>query len=401
MENNIQGQAENRTLHCPLQLARAWLQAAFMQVATAVSGRLRAQRLTGCPSAQPASRAHRFSPPTPNYKMEFCSSCKVLKISLPGFLTQPGTDNNTHYRDPIATLGTLSTIQKQYKTCPLCRVIFAAFRSGLMYRVASIADLESVALFAKWICPLGSAREKRLQTPSLCILVLAESPHFTAESYKLTIRAVSTLLPSQPHFGRISGTPFLDFDETKRWLRHCECRHTVCNAFQTREHPTEHFYVIDTRLRCIVKPPEGSRYLALSYVWGGVPQYKLTEDNMDKLSTNFSLRTEHLAPTIRDAMVLTGKLSERYLWVDTLCIVQDSRSVRQQTLQNMDRIYAQSLLTVVAGKCSSANDPLLGVTKERAWIPWYAKISPTLSISAHFDFKDLLEHATYSQRAWT
>ncbi|KAF3004782.1 hypothetical protein E8E13_002307 [Curvularia kusanoi] len=67
----------------------------------------------------------------------------------------------------------------------------------------------------------------------------------------------------------------------------------------------------------------------------------------------------------------------------------------------MGQIYEQSLLTIVAGNCSSANDHLPGVTKARVWKYWAAKVSSALSISAHYDFKDLLEHATYNQRAWT
>lgn len=115
----------------------------------------------------------------------------------------------------------------------------------------------------------------------------------------------------------------------------------------------------------------------------------------------FSLRPEHLTTTIRDAITLTKQLGERYLWVDPLCLIQDSTAIRRQTLQDMDQIYSQSVLTIVAGNCSSADDPLLGISKPREFTEWYQKVTPTLTLSAHFDFKDVLEGSIYSQRAWT
>ena len=130
-------------------------------------------------------------------------------------------------------------------------------------------------------------------------------------------------------------------------------------------------------------------------------QYKLTEDNLGALSLRYSLRPEHLTTTINDAIILTRQLKERYLWVDTLCLIQDSSAIRQQTLQDMDRIYSQSVLTIVAGNCSSANDSVLGVSKPRKCTTWFQKVTPTLTLSAHFDFKDILEGSIYSQRAWT
>ncbi|KAF2114087.1 hypothetical protein BDV96DRAFT_495340 [Lophiotrema nucula] len=100
-------------------------------------------------------------------------------------------------------------------------------------------------------------------------------------------------------------------------------------------------------------------------------------------------------------MALARALGQRYLWVDALCILQDVEVVRQQTIDDMDRIFAQSLLTMVAGTCESANDPLPGVTTNRSWKQRYQKVSASLTLSAHFDFRDYLESTKYNERAWT
>lgn len=128
---------------------------------------------------------------------------------------------------------------------------------------------------------------------------------------------------------------------------------------------------------------------------------QLNEDNVDMFAEENSLRIEYLTATIRDAIVLTERLGEKYIWVDTLCIVQDSDAIRQQTMQDMDRIYAQSVLTIVASTCTSANDPLPGVSEHRVWTQWYQQISRNLILSAHFDYKDFVQGSRYNGRGWT
>lgn len=335
--------------------------------------------------------------------MELCELCRKLKISLSAFISHPGMDDNPRLRDPIRSLGRLDELRTRYKTCPFCRLIFAAFKSGPTRNISQLTDLNKVAVFATWINCFGPSREERIRSPTLSILVWAEAPRILPTTYKIVVRAASEIIPDQPHFGRISPvrTSLLDFNQLKRWLKHCNQNHKGCQEISRPSKPTSHFLVIDVRSRCIVHAPEHCRYFVLSYIWGQARQFKLSEDNFDAFKRENSLQPRYLTATIRDAIELTEKLGERYLWVDSLCIVQDNDAIRQQTLQNMDRIYADSLLTLVAGTSAGADDPLPGVTEPRTWIQWYQRVSPALTLSAPFDYKDFLEHARYSERAWT
>lgn len=100
-------------------------------------------------------------------------------------------------------------------------------------------------------------------------------------------------------------------------------------------------------------------------------------------------------------MKLVQKLGEQYLWVDALCIVQDSDLIRRQCIEDMDKVYSQSLLTIVAGTADNSDSPLSGVTEKRTWKQWFTRISPSFALSLHFDFKDFLDSSTYNTRAWT
>ncbi|KAF2464175.1 HET-domain-containing protein [Lindgomyces ingoldianus] len=337
--------------------------------------------------------------------MDFCYSCRQLDISLSSFISHPGTDDNPHLKAPIYSLGTLEQISARIKGCHLCRLTFAAFRNGPLRNINSLSDLSQIAIFGTWINALGPSREQRLKSSALSILVWPESPRIPQAAYKLVIRAVSRLLPDQPHFGRLSSvkSDFLDFELIRRWLQHCEKNHATChgNNNDLLVKPTETFIVIDVKQECIVHAPDNCRYIALSYVWGDTIQLTLSGEKFKEFSQKHSLRNVQLPQTVSDAIELVEKLGERYLWVDALCIVQDSDVIRRQCIEDMDRIYTQSLLTIVAGTAENSNSPLPGVTEKRTWRQWGSQISPNLALSLHFDFKDFLDCSTYNQRAWT
>jgi hypothetical protein len=57
-------------------------------------------------------------------------------------------------------------------------------------------------------------------------------------------------------------------------------------------------------------------------------------------------------------------LGVQYLWVDSLCIMQDTVDKHDQ-IQQMDKIYQEALLCIVAAAGRDANAGLPGVSKER------------------------------------
>lgn len=66
------------------------------------------------------------------------------------------------------------------------------------------------------------------------------------------------------------------------------------------------------------------RYLALSHCWGPVPIIRTMRNNYDK--HNDQLLPEELSKAFREAIHVTLKLGFRYIWIDSLCIIQDDSS---------------------------------------------------------------------------
>lgn len=86
----------------------------------------------------------------------------------------------------------------------------------------------------------------------------------------------------------------------------------------------------------------------------------LRSDNVDRLTQGFNL--SELPPTFRDAVKIARKLETPYLWIDSLCILQDSISDWQNESPHMAAVFENAV-------CSIANlhgvDSYTGIFKER------------------------------------
>lgn len=108
--------------------------------------------------------------------------------------------------------------------------------------------------------------------------------------------------------------------------------------------------LVDVIDQCIVQGKSDYRYTALSYVWGQIDTLALISKDGSILEGKGALdelRNE-VAPVIQDAMSLTKQMEERYIWIDTLCIEQDNTKSKNVQIAQMDVVYQQALVTLVA-----------------------------------------------------
>lgn len=149
-------------------------------------------------------------------------------------------------------------------------------------------------------------------------------------------------------------------------------------------------------------------YLALSYCWGSDQSYVLTTQNIEVLMKELDVK--QLPPTILDAIEVTKTLGFQYLWVDALCILQDSteaaaRHDMNQELAAMDQVYENSIMTIVAACVPSVKDSFL---KDRTGSGRIQFDIPCRLGPKHFFVAHIQEHWMYDDmsepintRAWT
>ena len=116
---------------------------------------------------------------------------------------------------------------------------------------------------------------------------------------------------------------------------------------------------------------ERHQYVALSYCWGG-PQPVMT--TMATLKTYVKeLPIGFLPKTISDAIKVTRMLKIRFLWVDALCILQDSTEDKMKEINTMGDIYKHATVTIAAANASKVTKGFLSIREpvESYKIPFY------------------------------
>ena len=131
-----------------------------------------------------------------------------------------------------------------------------------------------------------------------------------------------------------------------------------------------------------VGPPDGSQppflaisntknssselWSALSHRWGSSNPLTLTSKNLKKLTSGIDM--QRLPQTFKDAISVTRKLGIRHLWVDSLCIIQDSRDDWAYESHRMSDVYRGALVNICPSAALDCDDSFLN--KKRAlWSP--------------------------------
>ena len=188
----------------------------------------------------------------------------------------------------------------------------------------------------------------------------------------------------------------INFDFTIRaWIRSCEQNDKKgCIQVESSAPSIKDMKLIDCELRQIVPALPSYQYSTLSYVWG-----KSRSVNNDQYVHNILPMT--LPRTIEDAISVTQVLGLRYLWIDRYCIDQENDVEKQIQVQQMDLIYQNSFVTIVA---AAGTDPYFGLPgvgatprtpQPSAWIEGRCLVS-TLP-----DPELLIKASKWRQRAWT
>jgi hypothetical protein len=144
------------------------------------------------------------------------------------------------------------------------------------------------------------------------------------------------------------------------------------------------------------------KYTALSYCWGGPQLGCLTESNIAQFSTALDL--DDLSQTIRDAIEVTRKVGVEYLWVDALCIIQDSDLDKAREISMMDQIYNNAFFTIAAGSGSAASQGFLGTRDPQPpahRIPFRCPDGTFGSMFLRSAYTEPIDSSYLDERAWT
>ncbi|KAF2492438.1 HET-domain-containing protein, partial [Lophium mytilinum] len=96
-------------------------------------------------------------------------------------------------------------------------------------------------------------------------------------------------------------------------------------------------------------------YLALSHCWGQFPQFTTTLETL--LQRVHSIPIAELPKTFADAVLITHSLGFRYLWIDSLCILQNlDKKDWGVEVGNMSSIYQNARMTIAATSAAESRE---------------------------------------------
>lgn len=173
----------------------------------------------------------------------------------------------------------------------------------------------------------------------------------------------------------------------RQWLDYCCSHHSRCRkAYRD----VGGLRVLDCETLTTIQYPN-KPYVALSYVWG-----KPADQNQTGSYTN-----SYYPRTIRDAIVVTKGLGYRYLWVDQYCIDQENSQHKMQQIAQMDAIYRNADMTIIAaaGKDAEAGLPGVGDTP-RVPQPVLHTNGLTL-LSTMTNPRHIISNSFWNRRGWT
>jgi hypothetical protein len=138
------------------------------------------------------------------------------------------------------------------------------------------------------------------------------------------------------------------------WIKACDESHELCMVRHGTSLPTRLVSINDKTIRLEVTETWQStpRYATLSYCWGTLDFIRTVKSNLDEFLCG--IPHARLPKTFRDAIQITQALAVDYIWIDSLCIVQDSDTDWRKESSRMSEVYGNSYINIAA---SSATDP--------------------------------------------
>ena len=159
-----------------------------------------------------------------------------------------------------------------------------------------------------------------------------------------------------------------------------------------------------------------SPYAALSYCWGTGRERHYITTRVNLADGYRHLQHDDMPLTIQHAFQVARRLHIRYIWVDALCIVQDSRADWHSEALKMGAIYSNAILTIAADHGWDVDAGLFNTNSLYQWIArsipvnvtvsedWKSEINfftANLHTSLLSSVETMLESSPLSRRGWT
>jgi hypothetical protein len=145
-------------------------------------------------------------------------------------------------------------------------------------------------------------------------------------------------------------------EKCKEWFNDCCSTHSRCSHARTGFIPTRLIAVNEDIPRlCLSEELEGKtiKWATLSHRWSSLKFSTLTSSTLETYRRRIS--SEALPKTFRDAIDVCRYIGLDFLWIDSLCIIQDSKVDWKKESVLMTQVYGQCDLNIAATAAENAS----------------------------------------------
>ncbi|RMJ10266.1 hypothetical protein CDV36_010103 [Fusarium kuroshium] len=131
----------------------------------------------------------------------------------------------------------------------------------------------------------------------------------------------------------------------------------------------------------------------------GSPRPLFVSANINQLQSGFLL--DQLSPTIQDAVAVTKYLGIQFLWVDSMCIIQDDPEDWELESMSVTKVYRNAYCTIAATSAPGQDDGFLNPRLRRKFVSINTPAKITVSLCELIDdFEEEVDGGPLNQRAW-
>ncbi|KAK5631516.1 hypothetical protein RRF57_007230 [Xylaria bambusicola] len=169
------------------------------------------------------------------------------------------------------------------------------------------------------------------------------------------------------------------FETLRQWLKDCDDNHPGCHIAlaesTTLRLPTRLIDVggKDSPSIRLVETENSRRsqvhqfrYIALSHPWGDKAKHKhyfTTRQNINNHKAGIDI--DVLPNTLKHAIQVTRELGMRYLWIDSLCIVQGEDGDFNEEAVHMETVFSTAYCVIAATRAEGSSSGFLGARPGR------------------------------------
>ncbi|GKT51648.1 uncharacterized protein ColSpa_11829 [Colletotrichum spaethianum] len=300
----------------------------------------------------------------------------------------------------FAIRDTLSTLQARSHICELCRLLYA---SSKKLTVMSSVEFRRVGS----VLTLG--------TPEAPALSICRANLNYLNGRNNPPEEIQIGFPKLPEIGSLT-----QFEVLRQWLEDCDNNHNRCYSDGFGPYPARTptrlidvgqgmnsetvrlLETVDLQEEIGHSQPVQFSYIALSHPWGDRNHHQhfcTTWENIDDHKTG--ILDSNLPNTFRDAVRVTRELNVRYLWIDSLCIVQGEDGDFEEEAQHMETVFSSAFCVIAASCATGTSDGFLQQRPNRTVVTIdRSPESPFYICEAIDDFQRYVVEGPLNKRGW-